>query len=460
MSGAGPTGATGQQVEGTARRRAGGMVLQSVRPLGAAILGRASGAKLSRMRYQKAKGQPVEVVVSGPEGRVISGAEVTYIGADMTQTDVAVTDRNGRAVLSVPDGPAPDGVQLLVEAKGHWGRRIPQPFLHPVTHGPVLSNTVCLSALEGPAIDSLSWGLEAMGLSAVSSLSFLGQRFGKSALILTEFGCHPMGQPIVFCDSEGPLIETRRGFSEPTMAMVRLLWDAAPEAEVTVIPLSLVPTVAEAIAALDWCISHGIDVACLCVASGAWDDRLHAALKRARRAGVLVICPTGDGFGSIPFPAACEDVLGVAALGHRAACPKGSAHAALNGLEGRDGFCLSSLAARGDGVDLVAPGIAVVADDRIQSGSALAAVHVMGFALCLLHSEETMHRTPRSGVRLLDLTSSILAHCMDLGFAPDQQGAGMPVWGMKGLLRKSATEEARLAKGAQSAMDLIAQSLS
>lgn len=460
MSGLGRTSKMGQNAQGAGCLRESGAVLRSVMPLSAAVLGRLDPEQVKRAQAPVTERQIVELVVYGPDRQVVAGAEVTYINTQMIQSDIAVTDQNGRALLTVPAGCGAEAAELVVEAKGYWGRRILSPVLHPIAGEKALSNAVVLTTLAGPAVDSVSWGLEAMGLDTVPSVSFLGQRAGRCALILSEVGCHQLGQPFVYSGVDALQRAKVRGLSETTAALAGLLCEAAPEAEVTIIPLPLRPTVAEAIAALDWCMEHGVDVACLCVASAAWDDCLQAALRRAKRAGVLVICPAGDGSAALSFPAACEDVLTVAAVGHKAASPKGSAHVALNGVEGRDGFCLSNLAIRTDGIDLVAPGIAVVADDLILSGSALAAVHVTGFALCLLHADERLQRQARSGVRLLDTTSAILAHCLDLCFAPGQQGAGMPVWGMKGRAHTAPKAEAQLAKGAQAAMDLIAMGLS
>ena len=460
MSGIGRTGIMGRNAQDAGIRQENSAALHPVMPFSAAVLGRQGAGQAKGPQEALTDRQIVELVVYGPGRRVVPGAEVTYRTTHMIQTDIAVTDQNGRALLTVPAGRGADGAELVVEAKGFWGRRILNPVLHPVVGDKALSNAVCLTALAGPAVDSVSWGLEAMGLDSVSSVSFLGQRVGRFALILAEVGCQQTGQPFVYAGADASRRASERGLSETTVAMARLLCEAAPEAEVTILPLPLRPTVAEAIAALDWCMEHGVDVACLCVASAARENRLQTALRRAKRAGVLVICPSGDGSAALPFPATSEDVLTVAMVGHKGASPKGAAHVALNGEEGRDGFCLSNLAIRAEGIDLVAPGIAVMADGLILSGSALAAVHVGGFALCLLQTDERFLRQSRSGVRLLDMTSAILGHCIDLGLAPGQQGAGLPVWGMKGRARTSPDAEVRLAKGAQSAMDMIAVGLS
>lgn len=436
---------------------------QPILPLMAAILGR-SEHHLPRPTADRAR-ESVEIVVYGPDGRAVSDAEVTFTCSNAPDAEVALTDRFGKAVLSIPVSQTPKGSQLLIEAKGFWGRRIHNPILHPIAPESPMSNAVILSLIEGPAVDSLPWGIEAMRFDAVSALSFLGARAAKCALIVGEVGGHGCGQPVrcasgsaAACDR---LVRTEKAhLSGGTLAMTSLLHHSAPDAEVTVLPLSLDPSSRDIVAAIDWCIAHAIDVACLCFSSDGRDWNLQNALQRAQNAGLLVICPAGDMRARIAFPAASGQVLTVAPIGHGAVCPKESAHGALNGVPGLDGYCLSNLAVEGPGIDMVAPGISILAEDQILSGSAFAAVHVAAFALCLLQSDESMHRAPRSAVRLLELGASLRACCMDLGFAPRQQGAGMPVWGVKGRARKSPEVEAQLAKGAQTAMDLIAQGLS
>lgn len=443
------------------RTRAIGPILCPVMPMGAVVAGPIVDRVADQLPLPPSKAKPLELIVYGPTGRVIPGAEVTLTDGTASGTDVAVTDRHGRAVLVLPASQC--DTQLLLEARGYWGCRIDRPVLHPIVTGSALTNTVVLSEIEGPAVDSPSWGLEAMRLDSVPSVSFLGRRNARCALIVAEVGQVALGQPVAMGAADHGQGEKgcmgHDGLSDGTLVMTHLLQQAAPEAEVTVLPMSVRPRVADAIAALDWCITAGMDVACLCFASAAWDDGLHSALKRARRAGVIVICPVGEAPGPVQFPAASDEVIAVGAVGHKAASPKVSAHAALNGAEGQDGFCLPVRAATGAGIDLVAPGIAIRADQNILSGSALAAVHVAGFTLCLLHTDEALHRLPRSGVRLLELTAMLRDACTDLGFASDRQGAGMPVWGVKGRMRKSVGAENALAMGAQAAMDQIARTL-
>jgi len=445
--------------------RLAGAKWQPVLPLMAAVLG-CSGPRPSRASVPiQAEWQSVELVVYGPDGRAVPDAEVTYTCGQSAEAEVALTDRFGKAVLLVPANRNSADAQLLVEAKGFWGRRIHSPVLHPITPGPQVSNAVSLSLIGGPAVDSPPWGIEAMGLDSVSAVSFLGAPSAKCALIIAEVGIPKGGAPVVFppADAVAEGAGKPKGamrLSDSTIAMTGLLQRCAPEAEVTVLPLSVNPASRDMVVAIDWCIAQAIDVACLCFASLGRDDAVQDALKRAKRAGLLLICPSGDSQAGLTFPATSDQVVTVAAIGHAAACPKESAHGALNGQRGPDGYCLSNLTVWGVGIDMVAPGIAFLAKDQILSGSTFAAIHVAAFALCLLQSDEVLHRAPRTSVRLLELGASLGASCMDLGFTPAQQGAGMPVWGMKGRTRKSPEVEAQLARSAQAAMDLIAQGLS
>lgn len=439
-------------------------VLRPILPLSAAVVtaSRQNHRGVADTAEQGAK--TVEVVVYGPFGEAVQGAEVTFSDGHVIGTDVAISDSQGRVVLQVAAEPGQKNTQLLVEAKGYWGRRIERPILRPNGGASAQTNAVVLAPIEGPAVDSVSWGLEAMRLDSVPCISHLGGRRVTCAVIAAEVGQNGMGQPTVFaaasvdhCQHEGARRPAK--ISDTVMSMAHLLQRAAPEADITVLPMPLRPTISDAIAAIDWCIDAGIDVACFCFADDSCDPCLWAAVKRARRAGVVLICPVGEMQGRPSFPAACEEVIGVAAIGHRTASPKGSAYFAMNGSEGRDGFCQPRHGAQGIGIDMVAPGVAVVADGRILSGSAMAAVHVAAFALCLIQSQDGLRRSPRSGVRLLDVLASLRAACMDLGFPVDQQGAGLPVWGMKGRAVLSKPAETQLGAEAQGAMNSIARAL-
>jgi subtilisin family serine protease len=156
---------------------------------------------------------------------------------------------------------------------------------------------------------------------------------------------------------------------------------------------------------------------------GPEDVQVARALERAAKAGVLLIAPVGDsGDERAPaFPASHPDVLGVTAVDRQRA--------------------VFAPAARGEAVELAAPGVDVQSSvpdaqsSRSLSGSPLAAAHAAGVAALLLEL------SPRANAARL--REVLVASAVDLGEAGRD-----PVFG-HGLIDACAAARALVVAGSE-----------
>lgn len=89
---------------------------------------------------------------------------------------------------------------------------------------------------------------------------------------------------------------------------------------------------------LDWCIANGIHIVNMSFAVPEPDDRLHAAIRRAYDAGIVLVAAAENTFGGAPgYPASYEEVISVTAVDadkkpYRGA-PKGKIDFAARGVD-------------------------------------------------------------------------------------------------------------------------------
>jgi subtilisin family serine protease len=143
--------------------------------------------------------------------------------------------------------------------------------------------------------------------------------------------------------------------------------------------------VSDLIDALDYCLDHGIDAACVGVGTEYPSALLAWKVEQVRAAGTCLIAAAGDDRGAVGYPAAYPGVVAVGALGSVGTYPAESAHAdRLVGRPGPEGYFAGIRPA----IDVYAPGIAVVGGApgggyAPRDGTALAAAHVTGVAALL-----------------------------------------------------------------------------
>lgn len=126
-------------------------------------------------------------------------------------------------------------------------------------------------------------------------------------------------------------------------------------------------TVEQVVQAIDWAIEMDSDIISMSFGMKEDSEKLHRAVRRAHRAGLLLVAAAGND-GETEYPAAYKEVMSVGAVDSVARQPEGSAG-------GKD-------------VEVVAPGEFILsrgAFDSMQifSGTSMAVPHVVGLASIL-----------------------------------------------------------------------------
>ncbi len=132
--------------------------------------------------------------------------------------------------------------------------------------------------------------------------------------------------------------------------------------------------VSRVVEAIYWAIAQDVDIINISFGTQTYSEALKTAVDAATEKGILVVAAGGNhGNSSVDYPAAFDSVLAV-----------GATNAAGE---------ISSFSSRGEAIDVVAPGEAVLAqgnfgEDLTLSGTSLSAPHVTGVA-ALLWSKDT-----------------------------------------------------------------------
>ncbi len=126
-------------------------------------------------------------------------------------------------------------------------------------------------------------------------------------------------------------------------------------------------TVERVIQAIDWAIEKDSDIISMSFGMKVDSEKLHRAIRKAHRAGILLVAAAGND-GETEYPAAYKEVMSVGAVDSVARQPKGSAG-------GKD-------------IEVVAPGEFILSRGtfdsmQIFSGTSMAVPHVVGLASML-----------------------------------------------------------------------------
>jgi subtilisin family serine protease len=189
------------------------------------------------------------------------------------------------------------------------------------------------------------------------------------------------------------------------------------------------------IEALDYCIERQIDVVNLSLGSQFPSQLVAAKIDQARNAGVACVVAAGNDAGAVNFPGSMPTVLTVAAIGKMDAFPPDSSHAAeISGPQTADGYFSARFTSHGRGVDVCAPGVAILSSVPPDSyaawdGTSMAAPHVAGLAaLVLAHHGDFRNGFKKRDVHRVDHLFQILkSSCTDIDLGdPGRTGAGLP----------------------------------
>ncbi|MEJ8662159.1 S8 family serine peptidase [Streptomyces sp. MS1.AVA.4] len=204
----------------------------------------------------------------------------------------------------------------------------------------------------------------------------------------------------------------------------------AAEAEVHALKLFPGGHLSDLLEAVDHCITHDIDIAQISLAYGAPSQLVAWKLADAHAAGITVIAPAGDTAGPLTQVATLPGVLAVGAIAHTGTYPVTSPLTAVQ--PPWPGPYPAPFTPTGPGVDLVAPGAAVITTSlgdgyAAVDGTAIAAAHVTGLAALLLahHDHLRTQVVPRTAARADRLYLLVRTACRPLPGADPRLGAGI-----------------------------------
>ncbi|MFC8016393.1 S8 family serine peptidase [Streptomyces cinereoruber] len=187
------------------------------------------------------------------------------------------------------------------------------------------------------------------------------------------------------------------------------------EAELHALKLFPGGHVSDLLEALDYCITHGIDIAQLNLAYLLPSQLVAFKLLDAHAAGTALIAPAGDTAGLLTQPAALPHVLAVGALAQTGTQPTASPAVLQPPWPGP---YPAPFTATGPGVDLAAPGTAIITTApgggyTPTDGTAIAAAHITGLAALLLahHDHLRTHAMPRTPTRTSQLYMLLRTAC-------------------------------------------------
>lgn len=381
------------------------------------------------------------VVVYDDTGRPVPHAAVY---ATEMWPAYGVTDADGRAQLTMPPGCVETvSLLLVVPQSGAVSRVIHHPDLR-VGRNNVVTVTLLESMLDGfPGRPHTSWGAQALRVGQLPP-NYRGHGINIALVDSGIASDHPQLGRVT---QGAKLVADPAGWSMDTLgsgtacAGIIAAGDTgagivglAPDANVHAIKVTPGGTLATLLGALDYCITHQIDIVQVNVTVGTGSQLLAAKLADVRNAGIGVIAPAGDTGGAIAIPAAVLDVMSVGAIGRPGSFPPDSVHAAhvAAGHPGPDGDLPATFTPSGPGIDLVGPGIAIPTTTpdggyALRDGTALAAAHITALAALLLaHHDDFAHAyTSRSAQRVDHLQRLLLSSCRPVREML-RTGAGLP----------------------------------
>ncbi len=208
----------------------------------------------------------------------------------------------------------------------------------------------------------------------------------------------------------------------------------APESELHVCKLPPDARCSDLVAALDYCLQNGIDLACLgfgCVRGSAIVEQ---RITAAKQQGVGIIAAAGNSAGAVLFPACSPNVLAIGAIGQIGSYREDSPQAlqAAAAVAAMGGLFVPPFSGRGPELDLCAPGVAIVVCQSpdgyaVGDGTSLAAAHVSALAALILahHNDFRGSFAQRDFRRVERLFQILKASALPIGH-PWQTGAGLP----------------------------------
>ncbi|NUR88326.1 MAG: S8 family serine peptidase [Nonomuraea sp.] len=384
-------------------------------------------------------------LVTDSEGSPIPGTTIQVTGSLWpAQT---VTDKDGRATVTLT-GETPESI-VAVEFKpesGYWSLLAARPALSTRRDNLIVLKHLSDTIRDFPEQQTFGWGQEAMQLHRLPP-TFRGAG-AKVAIIDSGVGGQhndlegqvTKGVDLVDRRAQGWRVDTVHHGSHCAGVITGAdnghgVIGFAVEAEVHACKIFPGGRMSDLIEAIDYCIHQEIDVINLSLGTPESSALVAAKLEEARNAGVAAVVAAGNDGGPVNFPGSLPIVLTVAAIGRAGTYPEDSSHAAQV-LEPHtsDGYFSAQFTCHGPGVDVCAPGVAVLSsippdDYAAWDGTSMAAPHVTGLAALVLahHDDFQAQFKSRDSRRVERLFQIIKSSCtpLDLG-DPGRSGAGLP----------------------------------
>src|SRR6266436_2098896 len=371
-------------------------------------------------------------------GEPVKQAEIQLVGEQgATQ---GLTDKDGKVDLTLY-GELPETVaELFVRPRsGYWGLWQHRPNLQADA-----VNTFTLEPLSLPK--ALDWGGKAMrfdqlptecrGADVKIALIDTGIAISHKQLARINHGIDLRG------GGEGRSWSLDvLGHGTPCAGIISAMPDAAhgirgyaPEAELHVCRLPPDARCSDLVAALEYCLENGIDLACLGFGCERGSAIVEQRIAAAKQQGVGIIAAAGNSARGVLFPACSPHVVAVGAIGQIGSYPEDSPQAlqAAVAVAVAGGLFVPPFSSRGPELDLCAPGVAIVAcrspdGYAICDGTSLAAAHVTALAALILahHGDFRGSFVRRDFQRVERLFQILKATAQPIGHHW-QTGAGLP----------------------------------
>ncbi|MGA7808426.1 S8 family serine peptidase [Bradyrhizobium sp.] len=375
--------------------------------------------------------------IVGDSGTPVEQAEVRLFGEQAAA--VGLTGSDGRVELSL-HGELPETVtEMFIRPRsGHWGlwQRRPDLAANAV-------NSFTLKSLSLP--DVVDWGGAAMRFDRLPSQC----RGAGIKIALIDSGAATSHRQLSGIDHgvdiRGPggrsWSSDAMGHGTPCAGLIGALQETAhsirgyaPDSELHVCKLPADARCSDLIAALDYCLLNGVDVACLGFGCERGSALVEQRIAVAKQLGVSLIAAAGNSAGAVLFPACSPHVMAVGAVGQAGSHPEDSPEAALaasaTALGG--GLFVPLFSSRGPELDLCAPGVAVIACQAadgyaVYDGTSLAAAHVAALAALILAEHGDFKGSfARRDVQRVERLFQILKDTAHRVGHPWLTGAGLP----------------------------------
>lgn len=384
--------------------------------------------------------------VMGPKGP-LADADVQLFGSMFPVK--GKTEADGKVTLNVV-GEAPESMRAIyVKPRAdHWDFWLRNPEISSTAVNPIRLKPIEMPTGNGQNLPWLGWGQRAMGLDKLpKDINGSGMKvciIDSGAAQVTHHNLHHLGPGIsVIGDDRNAWVNDEIGHGSHCAGIIGGTIDAgqsgilgfAPAAEVQVCRVFPGGRFSDLVAALDYCMEQGIDIASMSLGGGSPSQIIADRIQQARAGGMACIVAAGNSAGPVQFPASLATTLAVSAIGKWDEFPQDSFHSqqALEGIQGRQGFFPASFSCFGPEVDVCGPGVAIISavpPDGLAAwdGTSMATPHLSGLAALIL----AHHPDFRSGVRVRNndrvnhLFEIIRTSCQPLPYGQDRVGRGLP----------------------------------